>query len=109
MMNRTIFLMLCFIVSQAFGQAQLSTKSKKAIDLYTEADNYRVRGQFGQAIELLRQALQKDDEFVEAYYRLGLVYMNMKQYPLAISSLEKGLGLTTDVRKQKVFWFDLGE
>ena len=87
----------------------LATKSKKAIELYTEADNFRVRGQFSQAIELLNEALRKDDEFVEAYYRLGIIYMTLKDFPQAIRNLEKGLSLTDDVRKKKIFWYDLGE
>lgn len=87
----------------------LATKSKKAIELYTEADNYRVRGQFSQAIAMLTEALQKDKNFVEAYYRLGIIYMTLKDFPQAIKHLEKGLSLTDDVRKQKVFWYDLGE
>lgn len=108
-MKGFVFFAVFIFSIPAFPQAQLSTKSKKAIELYTEADNYRVRGQFTQAISLLNQALQKDDEFVEAYYRLGLVYQNMKQYDKAIVQYEKGLSLTTDIRKQKVFWYDLGE
>jgi len=87
----------------------LSTKSKKAIELYTEADNFRVRGQFSQAIGLLNQAIQKDRDFAEAYYRLGIVYMTLKDFPQAIKNFEKGLSLTNDIRKQKVFWYDLGE
>src|SRR5690606_14450315 len=50
-----------------------------------------------------------DKNFAEAYYRLGLVYMTIKNYPTAISNFEKGLSLTTDPRKQKVYWFDLEE
>lgn len=103
----TIALILLIIPS--FAQGPLSTKSKKAIALYTEADNYRVRGQYAQAIGMLNEALEKDDEFVEAWYRLGLVYFSMRNLPEAISKYEKGLSLTTDIRKQKVFWYDLGE
>lgn len=100
---------LLIMALAGYAQIPLSTKSKKAIELYTEADNYRVRGQFSQAIALLNQALDKDKEFVEAYYRMGIVYMTVKDFPQAIKYLEKGLSLTSDVRKQKVFWFDLGE
>jgi OmpA-OmpF porin, OOP family len=89
--------------------AQLSTKSKKAIELYTEADNYRVRGQFNQAIALLEEAIEKDEQFVEAYYRLAIIYMSKKELPRAAALFEKGLAYTTDVKKQKVFWFDLAE
>ena len=87
----------------------MSTKSKKAIELYTLADNFRVRGQFEEALNLLGQAIEKDKNFVEAYYRRGLTYFSMKQYPNAISDYEKGLSLTSELRKQKVFWYDLGE
>ncbi len=87
----------------------LATKSKKAIELYTEADNYRVRGQFSQAIGLLNEAIKKDKNFVEAYYRLGIIYMTLKDFPAAIRNFEKGLSLTDDIRKQKIFWYDLGE
>jgi outer membrane protein OmpA-like peptidoglycan-associated protein/tetratricopeptide (TPR) repeat protein len=108
-MNRVLFLICLFLSCTAFAQTQLSTKSKKAIEYYTQADNYRVRGQFDQAIALLNQAIEKDKDFVEAYYRLGLVYLNIRNYPLAIQNMEKGLSMTTDLRKQKVFWYDLGE
>jgi OOP family OmpA-OmpF porin len=104
------FLLLLFLSSvNALAQPALSTKSKKAIELYTEADNYRVRGQFPQALKLLQLALEKDKEFVEAYYRIGIVYMSMQSYSLAATNFEKGVALTNDVKKQKVFWFDLAD
>jgi OmpA-OmpF porin, OOP family len=110
-MIRISIIALLILSIESFGQAQpeLSTKSKKAIELYTEADNFRVRGHHAQAIELLNQALSKDKNFVEAYYRLGIVYMAAKNYEQAISNFEKGLSLTSDPKKQKVFWYDLGE
>jgi len=101
--------LVLFLPEAVSAQATLSTKNKKAIELYTQADNYRVRGQYTQAIRMLVEAIDRDDEFVEAYYRLALVYMSLKDYAKAIQNYEKGLSLTNDVRKQKVFWFDLGE
>lgn len=91
------------------AQPSLSTKSKKAIELYTEADNFRVRGQYSQAISLLKQAIDKDNEFVEAYYRMAITYMSIKDYDEALRFFEQGLALTTDPKKQKVFWFDLAD
>lgn len=108
-MVRTLLCTLLLISSAALAQMPLATKSKKAIALYTEADNFRVRGQFSQAIGLLNEAIQKDKNFVEAYYRLGIIYMTLKDFPHAIRNFEKGVSLTDDVRKQKVFWYDLGE
>ncbi len=104
--NLFLFVLISF---SAFSQTGLSTKSKKAIELYTLADNFRVRGQFEQALELLDQAIAKDKNFVEAYYRRGLTYFSMKQYEKSLENYEKGLSLTSDLRKQKVFWYDLGE
>lgn len=87
----------------------LATKNKKAIELYTEADNFRVRGQYSQAIGLLNDAIKRDKEFVEAYYRLGIIYMTLKDFPQAVKNFETGVALTNDIRKQKIFWYDLGE
>jgi tetratricopeptide (TPR) repeat protein len=108
-MNRVFSILFVFTSSLCTAQATLSTKSAKAIELYTEADNFRVRGQNAQAIQLLDEAISKDKKFVEAYYRLGLVYLTIKNYSKAIENFEHGLGLTTDIKKQKVFWYDLGE
>src|SRR5688572_27011187 len=108
-MFRILIFFLILQSFQALSQNELSTKSKKAIELYTLADNFRVRGQFEEALSLLTQAISKDKNFVEAYYRRGLTYFSMKQYVKAITDYEKGLSLTTELRKQKVFWYDLGE
>ncbi len=108
-MNRLLFFLLIIGSFSSVAQVVLSTKSNKAIELYTEADNFRVRGQHAQAIDLLDQAISKDKKFVEAYYRLGLVYLTIKNYSKAIENFEKGLSLTNEEKKQKVFWYDLGE
>src|SRR4051794_39146856 len=111
-MTRFAFLFFAVLLcSSAVAQNApvLSTKSKKAIELYTVADNFRVRGEYGQAIDLLNQAIAKDSKFTEAYHRLGLTYFSMKQYANAIRQYEKGLSLTDDVNKQKSFWYAMGE
>ncbi len=104
-----LLVLLTLSLSGTSAYAQLSTTSKKAIEYYTQADNFRVRGHYDQTLALLNMALAKDKNFVEAYYRLGLTYHSMKQYPKAMEAYEKGLSLTEDVKKKKVFWYDLGE
>jgi OmpA-OmpF porin, OOP family len=108
MLRYFLLVLTCFPLAAQIPSG-LSTKSKKAIELYSEADNYRVRGQFTQAISLLNQAIDKDKNFFEAYYRLGIVYMSQKDFTTANQYLEKGLSLTSDPKKQKIFWYDLGE
>ncbi|MFM9837426.1 MAG: OmpA family protein [Cyclobacteriaceae bacterium] len=109
---KKIVLCLCAFVaifSNLFSQEPLSTKSKKAIELYISADNFRVRGQFDQAIDLLNQAITKDSKFEEAYYRLGLTYRSASNLAKAAENFEKGLSLTKDPQKQKTYAFILGE
>jgi outer membrane protein OmpA-like peptidoglycan-associated protein/tetratricopeptide (TPR) repeat protein len=100
---------MLLVARQATAQNNLSTKNKKAIEYYIQADNFRVRGEHQEAIDLLNMAIQKDKDFFEAHYRLGLVYMGKRNFPEAIKNLEAGLKLTNDPNKQKIFWYDLGD
>jgi OmpA-OmpF porin, OOP family len=109
---KKITLCLCAFVTLSFPSASqelLSTKSKKAIELYISADDFRVRGQLDQAIDLLNQAIAKDSKFEEAYYRLGLTYRSASNLATASENFEKGLSLSQDPRKQKIYTFILGE
>lgn len=108
-MIRSLIFILALVPALSFAQAGLDTKSKKATELYMAADNFRVRGQFQEAIAALTEAIQKDKKFTEAYYRLGVVYMNMKDYQRAVNNFNYALTLTKDVRKMKMIWFDLGD
>ncbi len=93
-------IVLCFSAKAQI----LSTKNKKAIDLYIQADNYRVRGQYDQAISLLQQAIDKDKKFEEAYHRLAIVYRSMDRLPLATENFEKGLQLTEGVKRNSYLY-----
>lgn len=108
-MNKlTPFLIIFSLGLNAQGPSYC-TSNKKAIQLYVEADNYRVRQQFQQAESFLMEAIKKDKNFCEAYYRLALVYHDMKQSKRAIETYLKGLETTDDPRKRKVFYYDLTE
>jgi OOP family OmpA-OmpF porin len=93
----------------ASSQPVLSTKNKKAIELYTEADNFRVRGQYKEALDLLNQALEKDRNFSEAYFRQALIYKSLRDYSRSTERYMKGLNLTVDEKKQKAYFYELGE
>ncbi len=109
MMNK-FFLLIVFLVLTApiFAQS-LSTKNKKAIDLYIEADNYRVRGQFDQAIRLLKQAIEKDKKFEEAFYRLAITQRSVGDLVSSSESFENALALCAFPLKQKTYYFLLGD
>ncbi len=107
-MKSLLFLLtLAYTVSHA--QVMLSTKNKRAIELYTEADNYRVRGQYGEAMDLLKQAIDKDKNFSEAYFRQALIYKAIRDYPKATAIFMQGLSLTQDPKIQKAYFYELGD
>ena len=105
------FVILIFLLPffQLASQIPLCTKNKKAIELFTEADNYRVRRQFKQATELLNQALQKDKNFCEAYFRLAQVIREQRDLKKAIQLLHTGEAAAPDLKKKKMFFLELGE
>lgn len=104
-----LFIVLMLSLLSTKAQTTLSTKNKKAIELYTEADNFRVRGSYREAIELLNQAIDKDRNFSEAYFRKSLIYKTMRDYAKSNELFLKGLSLNTDPKKQKLYFFELGE
>jgi len=92
-----------------YSQSVLSTKDKKAIEMYSAADNFRVRGQYDQAVQLLQQALERDKNFEEAYFRLGLTYKSMRNFEKSNDIFLKGLQISRDPKRQKAFYFELGD
>lgn len=108
MIARNFTMLIVFTwIGLPLGAQPLSTKNKKAIDLYVQADNYRVRGQFKEAVSLLQQALEKDKKFEEAYYRLAITYKGMENLALSASTFEQGLALVQDVARKKSYLYDL--
>ena len=60
--------------------------------VHTElAGLYYERGNMGVALEELRVALAADSNYAPAYNVLGLVHMDLKEYPQAQQSFERGL------------------
>lgn len=67
---------------------EYSVKNKRAIRYYEESENYYVRRQFNQAIQLLQQAVERAPDFREAHIRLGAVYRAVREYDRALHHLE---------------------
>jgi len=85
----------------------LSTKNKKAIALYTEADNYRVRRQYDNAIQLLKEAIEKDRKFEEAYFRLAIIFKATENLVAATQILEEGIAFTQTNARNNAFLYEL--
>ena len=108
-MKYALSLFILLSCGLSIAQPALSTKNKKAIELYKEADNYRVREQYREALELLKQALEKDKHFIEAYFREALIYKAIRDYSKSTGIFLYGLSLSTDPKMQKAFFFELGD
>ena len=79
-----------------FSQTNLSTRSKRAIKAYQEANHAYSLMSYQQAIYLLKEAIQDDPEFIEAYLILAEVYMDSHQDNLAIDAYMKGLPINPE-------------
>lgn len=106
---RQAFVIILLLFPLYSNAQTLSTKSKRAIDYYSQADNFRVRGQLTEAIALLNQAIEKDRKFEEAHFRLGLTYRSAGELNKSNQSLENGMALTTNPIKLKNYFYLLAE
>ncbi len=67
------------------------TNSVPAFESFIKAymENNKPNARIEKVIGLFRQAIQKDSEFWEAYYNLGIVYFNAENYPKALEQFNK--------------------
>lgn len=74
-MKKFIVIIGLFSAISSFAQQKTYTSdSKKAIAYYEESENFYIRRQYGQAVELLQKALDKDENFAEAHMRMMRIY-----------------------------------
>ena len=89
----------CFLGSCAKAQFSYSTRSKKAIKLFEKAkripsesfDEKTYEPNYKDAIQVLKQALQKDPNFWEAHLLSAEFHEYSKNYPLAIKHYEAAI------------------
>ena len=114
-MNKVACFFLLFLCIQlgALGQSRkapdYSVKNKKAIRYYQESENFYIRRQYGQAIQLLEQAIDKAPEFTEAHIRLGAIYRAVGQYEKALQHLEQADQSGKKGQQEPQALFSLGE
>ena len=67
------------------------TNSVKAFESFIKAymENNRPNARLEKVTSLFRQAIQKDPDFWEAYYNLGIVYFNEENYNKALEQFDK--------------------
>jgi OmpA-OmpF porin, OOP family len=95
-MKMFILFLLLFTVINFSGSAQKSSglsKSQKALKNYNLSESFIIRRQYAQALELLKDAVKKDNKFAEAHLRLGTVYKSMGNSDDALFHFEKAVNL----------------
>ncbi len=105
MQKLLILIILNFAVFGAFAQAvKYSTDSKKAVKLYQTADQYLRSRDFRTAIQLLNEAVEKDNDFIEAHLRLAYCYDVMKNLDGQQKHLEQVIRLDMEKKYQNIYY-----
>jgi outer membrane protein OmpA-like peptidoglycan-associated protein/tetratricopeptide (TPR) repeat protein len=84
------FLLTCTFITASLGQSYDPGKvNKKAISLYEQAMTAAQDDQLPKAAELLQQAIQIDESYLDAYLSLAGVFGQQKNYNASVEYYEK--------------------
>lgn len=99
-MNRTFFFKLLvaatLILWPTLSRAQWYDPEKvnrKAREIYEQAYNKAVEGDYNASLQLLESALQAEPRFVEAYLSRAGIHADMKDYRGSVTDFRKAFGL----------------
>src|SRR5690606_39601461 len=113
MLIKKLFLLVLLgclsIVSQGQNAQSYTTKKKKAIALFEQSEPYLIRGQFPQAIQLLQEALGKDQNFAEAHLRIGSLYKDVGNFDRTIYHLKRAIEILPEDTRTSAAYYSLGE
>jgi len=108
-MKATFFLLpFLFLCTIGFGQVKYSTKSKKAIKYFQEAQVLLSQRRFNEGIRKLNSALEKDNDFIEAHLRLAFSYKLMREINAQQYHLEQVVRISPNSNKYKNVYYSLG-
>lgn len=103
---------MVFLTCYIFGQAQnhqYSVKSRKAIKLYESTNELLQRRMYPEAAAILRTALNKAPDFLEAHLRIAFCYKVLNNIPEQRQHLQRVIELAPDPSKYKNVYYSLGE
>ncbi len=88
-----ILILCCVGYPDIYSQQETNTDSKRAIDAYNQGvKNYTLHN-YAEAIDLLKQAIDADQNFINAYLVLAEIYTDDNQYENAIDAYKKGMAI----------------
>ena len=109
-MKGILFFLILFVSSSVgFGQTSYSTKSKKAIKYYQEAQVLLSQRRFNEAIRKLNSALEKDNDFIEAHLRLAFSYELIREINAQQYHLEQIVRIEPNAKNYKNVYYSLGK
>lgn len=103
-MKQLLILFSILISAYSFSQNEISTKSKKAIKLFKEAENFYHSRQDKEAINKLNDAIKIDNKFIEAYLLKANIYHDNRNYLNEIDEYEK-ISLIDSLYSYKIYYF----
>lgn len=108
---KSMMLVLLLFISGvvAAQQDNFSTKDRKAINHYNEADKLFRKRQFNEGLEQLHKAVDRDPNFAEAHLLLGNTYKIMMDQENYKRHYEKYVALKPDSREATPLRMLLGE
>lgn len=77
------------------AQSDPSKIDKKAVAIYEKALELTDANKYREAIELLQQAINRDEHYVDAYLSLAGVYGQLKDYNQSVATYEKAMSMDT--------------
>lgn len=92
--NILLILILCWIAcADVYSQKEIITDSKKAINAYNQGIKKYTLHNYAEAIDFLKQAIETDQNFINAWFVLAEVYTDDNQYENAIDAYKKGMAI----------------
>lgn len=98
-----------YLSSPVIGQSNYSTESKKAIKLYEESELLLRQRQFPEAIAKLNEAVEKDNNFIEAHLKLAFSYELLRNTQGQQYHLEQIIRIAPNSAKYKNVYYSLGK
>ena len=98
-----------YLSSPVIGQSNYSTESKKAIKLYEESELLLRQRQFPEAIAKLNEAVEKDNNFIEAHLKLAFSYELLRNTQGQQYHLEQVIRIAPNSAKYKNVYYSLGK
>jgi outer membrane protein OmpA-like peptidoglycan-associated protein len=93
---RVLILISFLLLISHISQAQLTTRSSRAANLYYSGRELYNAGRDQEAIEKLLQAAKVDESFIEAFLMLGEVYAAQKMLTHAIDAFNNAIRINPD-------------